>query len=109
MTDDRSPFHRGEKEIQSRFGKAEKMAQIGRRVIRDYMPDEHQEFFSLLPHLLVGSVDLAGRPWASVLAGPPGFVRALGRARARGEGAARHRRPRPGSLRRRAGAARKDR
>ncbi len=77
MADDRSPFHRGEKEIQARFGKAEKMEQIGRRVIRDYMPDEHQEFFSLLPHLLVGSVDLDGRPWASVLAGPPGFVRAL--------------------------------
>jgi hypothetical protein len=58
-------------EIRSRFGKAEKMEQIGRRVIRDYMPDEHQEFFSRLPYLLVGSVDLAGRPWAPVLAGPP--------------------------------------
>jgi predicted pyridoxine 5'-phosphate oxidase superfamily flavin-nucleotide-binding protein len=76
MSETKSPFHRGEKEIQSRLGIEDKMAELGRRMIRDYMPDEHQEFFSRLPLLVVGTIDPVGRPWASVLAGEPGFVRA---------------------------------
>ncbi|MEN8133332.1 MAG: pyridoxamine 5'-phosphate oxidase family protein, partial [Pseudomonadota bacterium] len=40
----------------------------------DYMPDEHRAFYAQLPFLLIGSVDTAGRPWASVLVGRPGFV-----------------------------------
>ncbi len=47
---------------------------IGRRSIRSFMPDQHREFFAELPFLLVGSADGTGQPWASVLAGPPGFV-----------------------------------
>ena len=38
------------------------------------MPDEHRDFFAELPWMLVGSVDAAGRPWASVLVGEPGFA-----------------------------------
>ena len=52
------------------------MAESGRRSIRDAMPQEHQEFFSHLPLFFVGTVDPLGRPWASVLAGEPGFVHA---------------------------------
>ena len=40
------------------------------------MPEQHQQFFEQLPFMLVGSVDAAGRPWASVLVGRPGFVQA---------------------------------
>jgi ferredoxin-NADP reductase/MOSC domain-containing protein YiiM/predicted pyridoxine 5'-phosphate oxidase superfamily flavin-nucleotide-binding protein len=76
MSEAKSPFHRGEKEIQARLGVAEKMAELGRRTVRDYMPEQHQEFFAQLPLLLVGTLDSVGRPWASVLAGEPGFVRA---------------------------------
>ncbi len=76
MSEAKSPFHRGEIEIQSRLGIEDKMAELGRRMIRDYMPEEHQEFFSRLPLLVVGTIDPVGRPWASVLAGEPGFVRA---------------------------------
>ncbi len=76
MPDDKSPFHRGEIEIQSRFGDPAKSAKIGRRMIRDEMPAQHREFFAGLPLLLVGTLDEAGRPWASALAGAPGFVRA---------------------------------
>jgi MOSC domain-containing protein YiiM/predicted pyridoxine 5'-phosphate oxidase superfamily flavin-nucleotide-binding protein len=47
-------------------------------MVRDYMPEEHQEFFSRLPLLIAGTIDSVGRPWASVLAGEPGFVRAAG-------------------------------
>ncbi len=53
------------------------MEALGSRVIRDFMPDQHQEFFARLPLLIVGTVDACGQPWASVLAGKPGFVRAI--------------------------------
>lgn len=69
-----SPFHRGEREIQERLGVRERMEELGRRVIRDHMPDEHREFYAQLPLLLVGSTDKAERPWASVLFGRPGFI-----------------------------------
>jgi predicted pyridoxine 5'-phosphate oxidase superfamily flavin-nucleotide-binding protein len=72
--DPEQPFHRGELEIQSRVGVRDRIANIGKKIIRDYLPDEHRQFYAKLPMLLVGSVDSAGRPWASVLAGPPGFV-----------------------------------
>ncbi|MHA1528693.1 MAG: flavin-nucleotide-binding protein, partial [Alphaproteobacteria bacterium] len=78
MSPTRSPFHQGEKAIQSRLGIGEKAEKLGRRMIRDHMPDEHQAFFSGLPLLIVGTVDSVGRPWASALAGAPGFVRADG-------------------------------
>ena len=71
-----SPFHRGEKEIQSRLGKRDEMERLGRKVIRDRLAQDHREFFPSLPFLILGTVDAAGRPWASVLAGEPGFVRA---------------------------------
>ena len=76
MPDSKSPFHRGELEIQARLGIADRMADLGRRMIRDHMPDEHQELFARLPLLIVGTIDATCRPWASVLAGAPGFIRA---------------------------------
>jgi predicted pyridoxine 5'-phosphate oxidase superfamily flavin-nucleotide-binding protein len=45
--------------------------------IRTAMPEQHRAFWSLLPLFYVGTVDGGGRPWASVLAGRPGFVRGL--------------------------------
>ena len=77
MSDGKSPFHRGEKSIQSRLGVQDKMEASGRRAIRDFMPEQHQEFFARLPLLIVGTVDAGGQPWASILAGNPGFVRAI--------------------------------
>lgn len=69
------PYHEGEQALQARFGLREKMDKIGRRVIRDFMPEEHREFFAQLPWLLVGSLDDDGRPWASALTGHPGFIK----------------------------------
>ena len=69
-----SPFHRGEREVQSRLGVREQIEDIGRRFIRDHLPDEHRAFYESLPYLLIGSVDGSGRPWASVLVGRVGFV-----------------------------------
>lgn len=67
-------FHEGELAWQERAGARERLAQAGPRVIRDHMPDQHRDFFAQLPFLVAGTVDAQGQPWASVLAGPPGFV-----------------------------------
>ena len=67
-------FHEGERAVQTRVGVQERMAQLGPRVIRDFMPDQHRDFFAQLPFVIVGTVDAAGQPWASVLAQPPGFL-----------------------------------
>jgi len=69
-----SPFHAGEVAMQQAAGVAERMRELGPRVIRDHMPDQHREFFEQLPTLVVGSVDAQQRPWASMLAGLPGFI-----------------------------------
>ncbi|WP_420996606.1 pyridoxamine 5'-phosphate oxidase family protein [Cupriavidus sp. 30B13] len=69
-----SPWHAGELRIQESLGVAERMRDVGRRVIRDFMPEQHQLFFSGLPFLVVGTVDADGDPWATLLAGKPGFV-----------------------------------
>jgi ferredoxin-NADP reductase/predicted pyridoxine 5'-phosphate oxidase superfamily flavin-nucleotide-binding protein len=69
-----SPFHAGEMAIQERAGTLAQSATLGRRGIRDYMPDQHREFYAQLPFMLVGSVDQDGQPWASVLVGRPGFM-----------------------------------
>lgn len=46
----------------------------GGGAIRDFMPDQHREFFALLPNLFVGAIDPAGWPLATLLTGLPGFV-----------------------------------
>jgi predicted pyridoxine 5'-phosphate oxidase superfamily flavin-nucleotide-binding protein len=67
-------FHAGEAAVQQRLEVRDRMAEVAERAIRDHMPEQHRSFFSLLPFLVVGQVDDAGQPWASVVAGPPGFV-----------------------------------
>ena len=69
-----SPWHSGEVAVQERLGVAERMAQNGARVIRDFMPDQHREFYNAIPFMMVGSVDAQGDVWASMVAGEPGFM-----------------------------------
>jgi ferredoxin-NADP reductase/predicted pyridoxine 5'-phosphate oxidase superfamily flavin-nucleotide-binding protein len=76
-----NPFHAGEQAVHERLGIRERMVDLGQRVIRTAMPEQHQRFFEQLPFMLVGSLDRAGRPWASVLVGRPGFVQAPGEKR----------------------------
>jgi uncharacterized protein len=76
MSESDEPFHTGERAVQERAGVAARMAVAGRRAIRGYMTEEHREFFESLPFVVVGSVDDSGQPWASVLAGLPGFMEA---------------------------------
>ncbi|BFM38335.1 pyridoxamine 5'-phosphate oxidase family protein [Synechocystis sp. LKSZ1] len=69
-----SPFHQGELAIQARLGLQEQMDKQGRRVIRDYLPDQFRQFFAQLPYVIIGTVDATGNPWASILVGNPGFI-----------------------------------
>ena len=69
-----SPWHAGERAAQTRAGTADHMAKVGPLVIRDFMPDQHRGLFAQLPFLVVGVLDAEQHPWASIVAGLPGFV-----------------------------------
>ena len=69
-----SPWHAGEKRLQEQVGVSERMEVFGQKVIRDYMPDQHRAFYQQLPFIVAGAVDQGGKPWATLLEGPAGFV-----------------------------------
>lgn len=71
---EQSPWHDGEIALQRSVGAAERMEAIGQRVVRDYLLDQHREFYPLLPFVVLGTVDPSGRPWATLRAGQPGFL-----------------------------------
>lgn len=72
----KAPFHRGEQALQASIGLGDRMSEIGSKVIRDFMPEQHRELFEKLPMLIVGALDEAGQPWATVVYGPSGFISA---------------------------------
>ncbi len=74
--DERSPFHEGEVAFQKKLGVHERIERQGRKVIRDFMPEQHRAFYEKLPLFILGAVDKAGQPWATILAGNPGFMSA---------------------------------
>lgn len=65
-------FHEDELKAQALAGHQ----RAGRAAIRPFMPDQHREFFALLPYLFVATPDADGWPMPSVLTGTPGFVQA---------------------------------
>ena len=67
-------WHAGELFIQEQVGVVDRMRAVGQRVIRDYMPDQHREFYAQLPFIVLGSVDDNDDAWATILAGRPGFM-----------------------------------
>ncbi len=67
---DESPFNPDELAAQAAAGGGPR----GGGGIRDFMPDQHRQFFAQLPYLFVGAIDAGGWPIASLLTGPPGFV-----------------------------------
>ncbi|MGB3125445.1 MAG: pyridoxamine 5'-phosphate oxidase family protein [Pseudomonas sp.] len=71
---EQSPWHAGERQLQESAGAAERMAVVGLKVIRDHLPEQHRDFFPLLPYLVLGVVDEQGVPWATMIEGAPGFV-----------------------------------
>lgn len=71
-----SPWHSGEIALQESVGMVERMAEIGRRTIRDHLIAQHRDFYPLLPVVVLGSVDGRGDAWATVRTGYPGFLKA---------------------------------
>ena len=97
-----SPFHEGEASVQERMGVRAIIEDMGRSFIRPFMPDQHRQvswwclchvpplvptltlstarctglaqFYHEQPYVVVGSVDNAGQPWASILFGKAGFM-----------------------------------
>lgn len=63
------PFHEDEIAAQVLAGQ-----RAERAAIRPVMPDQHREFFALLPYLFTATLDSEGWPIASVLSGPAGFA-----------------------------------
>lgn len=70
-----SPFHLGERDVQSRAGSRAASETIGRRMMRDFMPEQHRAFFPKLPFVVAGAIDASGAPAATLLVGAPGFIR----------------------------------
>jgi ferredoxin-NADP reductase/predicted pyridoxine 5'-phosphate oxidase superfamily flavin-nucleotide-binding protein len=75
-TDNGSTWHAGEIALQEKIGVVAKMQEVGRRVVRNYMPDQHRTFFRQLPFIVAGAVDDDGEVWATFVAGQPGFMQA---------------------------------
>lgn len=73
MTDDRipAPFHAGELRAQRLAGGGPAGAPI-----RSRMPEQHRQFFPLLPFVCVAVADESGWPLATLLHGEPGFASA---------------------------------
>jgi uncharacterized protein len=69
-----SPWHAGEVELQRKVGVADQMVEVGKRFIRDFMPEQHRQFFAQLPFMVVGAVNDEGDIWATIRTGQPGFV-----------------------------------
>lgn len=78
-----SPWHPGEVALQQSVGVAARLAEIGRRTIRDHLIEQHREFYPLLPMAVLGSVDERGDAWATLRTGRPGFLHALDEQRLR--------------------------
>lgn len=68
------PWHEGEMRMQRSVGGAERMSEVGARVIRDHLLEQHRNFYPQLPFVVLGAVDAEGDAWASLRAGEPGFL-----------------------------------
>lgn len=71
-----SPWHAGEVAMQTHAGVAQRLGEIGKRVIRNHLIDQHREFYPKLPFVVLGSVDKTGDAWATLHAAKPGFLQA---------------------------------
>ncbi|WP_300013528.1 pyridoxamine 5'-phosphate oxidase family protein [uncultured Roseobacter sp.] len=68
-----SPFHQGEHLAQERLG-VRGIEDWARQVVRDHLPEQHREFHTALPFLVVAARDGQDRPWVTLLEGPDGFI-----------------------------------
>jgi len=69
-----SQFHSAEVAVQERLGIAELVAQYSKGFIRTAMTEQHREFYSELPFVVLGVTDHKGYPWPIPLFGQAGFI-----------------------------------
>jgi ferredoxin-NADP reductase/predicted pyridoxine 5'-phosphate oxidase superfamily flavin-nucleotide-binding protein len=69
-----SPWHAGEIILQQKAGVAARMKDVGARVLRDHLIDQHRQFYPQLPFIVLGTVDGDGHAWATLRADYPGFL-----------------------------------
>jgi predicted pyridoxine 5'-phosphate oxidase superfamily flavin-nucleotide-binding protein len=70
------PFHAGEIAVQQRTGVADEARVVGRSIAPSIMPAAGP-FLAAQRMAVAASLDTDGRPWASLLTGPPGFLHAV--------------------------------
>lgn len=69
-----SPFHEGELALQARAGAQARIDTQGRHMIREYLIAPYRHFLARLSYVIIGSIDEAASPWASILTGQPEFL-----------------------------------
>lgn len=69
-----SPFHAGERDLQTRAGVREEAEKRGQRMLTAQLNDQQRRFFPQLPFLLSAHTDDDGQPWAGLITGPAGFL-----------------------------------
>ena len=72
--DSDSPFHAGEREVQTRAGVRDEAEKRGQRMLTKQLNDQQRQFFPQLPFLLSAHIDDNGQPWAGLITGQPGFI-----------------------------------
>jgi len=77
-----SEYHAGELAVQERAGVRAMARKIGGS-IHDTIPPAAAAFLEQRQFLVLSTLDAAGRPWASILNGRPGFARAIDPRRVR--------------------------
>lgn len=68
-----NPFHDGECAAQARAGVGDMAARVG-GFIRDHLPEQHREFHTSLPFLVVSGADAADQVWVTLVEGANGFA-----------------------------------
>ena len=73
-SNENSVFHEGEKSFHKTLRIEDRMDELGKRMMRDFIPDQHRDFFAQLPMIHICALDENGHPCAILRTGEPGFI-----------------------------------
>ena len=74
MLNEDGVFHEGERSLHEKLDISERLHKLGLLMIRDYMPDQHREFFASITSVHIGALDSTGHPCAITRTGSAGFM-----------------------------------